>query len=209
MSYFYDATKGPTLTKAGWHPMAGRFGIFGSSAGSKAAEKAKPLIKQQISDVQGREAGLTEYFEGLKGLTEEEKLLASQGRDVEISKGKTARKASELGHLSSLEDFLNQSYSIGSESDSRIGKADFATLSDPQAEFQKKLRRSKVGSAEDMQRLRDESMGQDITSGDLGYRKTQLGFKRGELQLGMEETKAMQGIQDQLFQLQESLTEYT
>jgi hypothetical protein len=52
-------------------------------------------------------------------------------------------------------------------------------------------------------------MGQDITSGDLGYRKTQLGFKRGELQLGMEETKAMQGIQDQLFQLQEALSEYS
>lgn len=192
-----------------WHPASGKFGIFGETAGSKEAIKNRQRVKAQISDVEGRGAGLTEYFEGLKGLTEEEKLIASQGRDVEISKGKTARKASELGHLSSLENFLNESYSIGSESDSRIGKADFATLSDPQAEFQKKLRRSKVGSAEDVQRLRDESMGQDITSGDLGYRKTQLGFERGELQLGMEETKAMQGIQDQLFQLQEALGEYS
>ena len=192
-----------------WHPASGKFGVFGETAGSKEAKKNRQRVKAQISDVEGRGAGLTEYFEGLKGLTEEEKVLASQGRDVELSKGRTARKASELGHLTSLEDFLNKSYSIGSESDSRIGKADFATLSDPQAEFEKKLRRSKVGSAEDMQRLRDESMGQDITSGDLGYRKTQLGFKRGELQLGMEETKAMQGIQDQLFQLQEALGEYS
>ena len=192
-----------------WQPASGKWGIFGETAGSKAATKASNLIRGQISDVRGREAGLAEYFEGLKGLTEEEKILASQGRDVELAKGRTTRKASELGHLSSLENFLNESYSISSESDSRIGKADFATLSDPQAEFQKKLRRSKVGSAEEMQRLRDESMGQDITSGDLGYRKTKLGFKRGELQLGMEETKAMQAIQDQLFQLQESLTEYT
>tara|TARA_R110002110_G_scaffold93858_8_gene243858 strand:+ start:24 stop:650 length:627 start_codon:yes stop_codon:yes gene_type:complete len=206
---YVKAKKGPSWTKAGWHPAAGKWGIFGETAGSKSAKRAKSLISGQISDVQGRKAGLTEYFEGLKGLTEEEKILASQGRDVELSKGRTARKASELGHLSSLENFLNESYSISSESDSRIGKADFATLSDPQAEFQKRLRRSKVGSAEDMQRLRDESMGQDITSGDLGYRKTQLGFKRGELQLGMEETKAMQAIQDQLFQLQEALGEYT
>jgi len=192
-----------------WHPASGKFGVIGETAGSKAAKKASRLIKGQIGDVRGREAGLTEYFEGLKGLTEEEKLLASQGRDVELAKGRTTRKASELGHLSSLEDFLNKSYTIGDEKDARVSQKDFATLSDPQAEFQKKLRRSKVGSAEEMQRLRDESMGQDITSGDLGYRKTQLGFKRGELQLGMEETKAMQAIQDQLFQLQESLTEYT
>ena len=192
-----------------WHPASGKWGFIGETAGSTAATKASNLIRGQISDVQDREAGLAEYFEGLKGLTEEEKILASQGRDVELAKGRTTRKASELGHLTSLEDFLNESYTIRTEKDTRVSQKDFATLSDPQAEFQKKLRRSKVGSAEEMQRLRDESMGQDITSGDLGYRKTQLGFKRGELQLGMEETKAMQAIQDQLFQLQESLTEYT
>lgn len=205
MGYYNKAKK----TGTRWHPASGNWGVFGSTAGAKSAKKNKSRVEQQISDVEGRGAGLGEYFDNLRGLADEDKALARQGRDVELDKGRTAKKSSELGYLSGLEDFLNESYNIGSESDARVGKANFATATDPQEEYMKKLRRNKVGTAEDTQRLRDEAMGQDITSGDLGYRKTQLGFKRGELQLGMEETKAMQELEDQLFQLREALTSYS
>ena len=101
------------------------------------------------------------------------------------------------------------SYNIGAESDAMVSKKDLATATDPTEQFKLLTRRRKIQSGEEAQRLRDTSMGLDVADADLGYRQKRLGFDRAELELGMEETKAMQDLKDQLFQLEEALTQYT
>jgi len=148
-------------------------------------------------------------FTGLKDLSGAEKELFEQGVDVNLEKTRIAKDASEAGYLSSLENFLMDSYNIGAESDAMVSKKDLATATDPTEQFKLLTRRRKIQSGEETQRLRDTSMGLDVADADLGYRQKRLGFDRAELQLGMEETKAMQDLKDQLFQLEEALTQYT
>lgn len=191
-----------------WHPSSGKWGFF-ETKGSKNARLSASRIREQQRDVEGRKESVEDYFSGLQALSRDERDIASAQRYSDIEKGKVAKEASEQGYLSTLEDFLAKSYTIGSESDARVGKKDLATLEDPQEQFMLQMRRNQIGGVQDAQRLRERAMGHDITSGDLSYRQKELGFKRGELQLGMEETRAMQDLRDQLFQLEESLQDYT
>jgi hypothetical protein len=200
---------GKIKTKSKWHPMSGDWGIFGSTKGADQARENRSRIYRQMQDVRGREEGVEAYFSGLRDLSEAERELFEQGVDVNLEKTRTAKDASEAGYLSSLENFLMDSYNISSEADARVGKKDLATLTDPTEQFKLKARRRQIESGEEAQRLRDRSMGLDVADADLGYREKRLGFDRAELQLGMEETKAMQDLRDQLFSLEESLAQYS
>ena len=192
-----------------WHPAAGDWGILGSTEGADQARANRSRIYRQMEDVRGREQGVQDYFAGLKDLSGAEKELFEQGVDVNLEKTRTAKDASEAGYLSSLENFLMDAYNIGAESDAMVSKKDLATATDPTEQFKLLTRRRKIQSGEEAQRLRDTSMGLDVADADLGYRQKRLGFDRAELELGMEETKAMQDLKDQLFQLEEVLTQYT
>ena len=192
-----------------WHPMAGDWGIFGSTKGAEQARENRSRIYRQMQDVRGREQGVQDYFSGLKDLSGAERELFEQGVDVNLEKTRTAKDASEAGYLSSLENFLMDSYNIGAESDAMASKRDLATLTDPAEQFKLMSRRRQIESGEEAQRLKDRSMGLDVADANLGYRQKRLGFDRAELQLGMEETRAMQDLKDQLFQLEEALTQYT
>tara|TARA_Y100001951_G_C11188945_1_gene210301 strand:+ start:100 stop:690 length:591 start_codon:yes stop_codon:yes gene_type:complete len=192
-----------------WHPMAGDWGIFGSTKGAEQARENRSRIYRQMQDVRGREQGVQDYFSGLRDLSGAERELFEQGVDVNLEKTRTAKDASEAGYLSSLENFLMDSYNIGAESDAMASKRNLATLTDPAEQFKLMSRRRQIESGEEAQRLKDTSMGLDVADADLGYRQKRLGFDRAELQLGMEETRAMQDLKDQLFQLEEALTQYT
>ena len=192
-----------------WHPASGDWGILASTEGADQARANRSRIYRQMEDVRGREQGVQDYFAGLKDLSGAEKELFEQGVDVNLEKTRTAKDASEAGYLSSLENFLMDSYNIGAESDAMVSKKDLATATDPTEQFKLLTRRRKIQSGEEAQRLRDTSMGLDVADADLGYRQKRLGFDRAELELGMEETKAMQDLKDQLFQLEEALTQYT
>jgi len=192
-----------------WHPMAGDWGVFGSTEGADQARENRSRIYRQMQDVRGREQGVQDYFSGLKDLSGAERELFEQGVDVNLEKTRTAKDASEAGYLSSLENFLMDSYNIGAESDAMVSKRGLATLTDPAEQFKLMSRRRQIESGEEAQRLKDTSMGLDVADADLGYRQKRLGFDRAELQLGMEETRAMQDLKDQLFQLEEALTQYT
>tara|TARA_X000001388_G_scaffold21065_1_gene14050 strand:+ start:4729 stop:5319 length:591 start_codon:yes stop_codon:yes gene_type:complete len=192
-----------------WHPASGDWGFLGSTEGADQARANRSRIYRQMEDVRGREQGVQDYFTGLKDLSGAEKELFEQGVDVNLEKTRTAKDASEAGYLSSLENFLMDSYNIGAESDAMVSKKDLATATDPTEQFKLLTRRRKIQSGEETQRLRDASMGLDVADADLGYRQKRLGFDRAELQLGMEETRAMQDLKDQLFQLEEALTQYT
>ena len=192
-----------------WHPASGDWGILGSTEGADQARANRSRIYRQMEDVRGREQGVQDYFDGLKDLSGAEKELFDQGVHVNLEKTRTAKDASEAGYLSSLENFLMDSYNIGAESDAMVSKKDLATATAPTEQFKLLTRRRKIQSGEEAQRLRDTSMGLDVADADLGYRQKRLGFDRAELELGMEETKAMQDLKDQLFQLEEALTQYT
>ncbi len=189
--------------------MAGDWGIFGSTKGAEQARENRSRIYRQMQDVRGREQGVQDYFSGLRDLSGAERELFEQGVDVNLEKTRTAKDASEAGYLSSLENFLMDSYNIGAESDAMASKRNLATLTDPAEQFKLMSRRRQIESGEEAQRLKDTSMGLDVADADLGYRQKRLGFDRAELQLGMEETRAMQDLKDQLFQLEEALTQYT
>ena len=192
-----------------WHPASGDWGFLGSTEGADQARENRSRIYRQMQDVRGREQGVQDYFSGLKDLSGAERELFEQGVDVNLEKTRTAKDASEAGYLSSLENFLMDSYNIGAESDAMVSKRGLATLTDPVEQFKLMSRRRQIESGEEAQRLKDTSMGLDVADADLGYRQKRLGFDRAELQLGMEETRAMQDLKDQLFQLEEALTQYT
>ena len=192
-----------------WHPAAGDWGIFGSTAGADQARNARSAIQKQIQDIQSREEGLEEYFGGLRNINERENQLTADLRGVELAQGRTAKAGSQQGYLSSLENFLTSSYNIGSESDARISRANLATENNPQEMFALQQRRKAIEQTADAQRIKDESMGQGMTASDLAFRQKQIGQERGDLQLGMEETRAQQQLTDQLFQLREALNQYS
>tara|TARA_R100001443_G_scaffold87273_1_gene93814 strand:+ start:183 stop:773 length:591 start_codon:yes stop_codon:yes gene_type:complete len=192
-----------------WHPAAGDWGIFGSTEGADQARKARTAIQQQMQDIQGRREGLTEYFEGLRGFNQRENELTEALRETELAQGRTAKAGSQQGYLSSLENFLTSSYNIGSESDARVSRANLATANNPQEMFALQQRRRAVEQTADAQRIKDESMGQNLTASDLAFRQKQIGQERADLQLGMEETRSQQQLSDQLFQLREALNQYS
>jgi len=192
-----------------WHPAAGDWGIFGSTEGADQARKARTAIQQQMQDIQGRREGLTEYFEGLRGFNQRENELTEALRETELAQGRTAKAGSRQGYLSSLENFLTSSYNIGSESDARVSRANLATVNNPQEMFALQQRRRAVEQTADAQRIKDESMGQNLTASDLAFRQKQIGQERADLQLGMEETRSQQQLSDQLFQLREALNQYS
>tara|TARA_R100001443_G_scaffold570_2_gene2334 strand:- start:361 stop:822 length:462 start_codon:yes stop_codon:yes gene_type:complete len=108
---------------AKWHPASGKWGIFGETSGSKEAKKSLQRIDQAIADLEGREQNITGYYQEM---------------------GKLEQDALQRKKFSELENFLDQSYNIKTESEERASKTGFANMFDPNAEMaQEKLKRQR------------------------------------------------------------------
>lgn len=90
-----------------WHPHSGSFGVFGETAGTKSARKAKKEIEKQTAVLEQRIPEIEKSFATLQ---------AVQSRNQ------------ELRGLSELENFLNKSYDIRRESEVAEGRTGFATI---------------------------------------------------------------------------------
>ena len=115
-----------------WHPASGKWGPLGETSGSKQAREASRMIGESIADIQSRSGGINEYFRRV-GLLREQEI--------------------EDDTLSGLEKFLNQSYDIKSESEEKMSKIGFASVSTPELdETMKSLRSSQEDLIDDSRR---------------------------------------------------------
>tara|TARA_R100000655_G_C2990924_1_gene193108 strand:+ start:1525 stop:1986 length:462 start_codon:yes stop_codon:yes gene_type:complete len=92
---------------AKWHPKSGKWGIFGETSGSKQARKASASIGRFLGDLENRRKDITSFYSDLKALEDD-------------------RAEGEM--LSSLEDFLDKSYNIKSESEEVAAKTNLPTV---------------------------------------------------------------------------------
>jgi len=92
---------------AKWHPASGKWGIFGETSGSKQARKASASIDRFLGDLENRKEDITSFYSDLRALEDD-------------------RAEGEM--LSSLENFLNQSYNIKTESEEMAGKTNLPTV---------------------------------------------------------------------------------
>jgi|TARA_R100000030_G_scaffold96904_1_gene85467 hypothetical protein len=90
-----------------WHPASGKFGIFGSTSGSKQARKATREIDRMLANLGNRRDEITSYFDDLSAIEDE-------------------RSESEM--LSGLEQFLEKSYNIQTESEETFGRTNLPTI---------------------------------------------------------------------------------
>ena len=117
---------------AKWHPASGKWGPLGETSGSKQAKEASRMIGESIADIQSRSGGINEYFRRV-GLLREQEI--------------------EDETLSGLEKFLNQSYNIKSESEERMSRLGFASVSTPELDdTMKPLRASQEDLIDDSRR---------------------------------------------------------
>tara|TARA_R100001443_G_scaffold82630_1_gene89564 strand:+ start:3771 stop:4232 length:462 start_codon:yes stop_codon:yes gene_type:complete len=108
---------------AKWHPASGKWGIFGETSGSKEAKKATKRIDQTIADLESRGQNITGYYQEI---------------------GKLEQDALQRKKFSELENFLDQSYNIKTESEERASKTGFKNMFDPNEQMAKdKLKRQR------------------------------------------------------------------
>jgi len=222
MGRFYKAKK-VRLTNIGWHPAKGRFGLFETS-GSSQAKKATKALDSAIGNVRNRKQGVLDFYDELadyqakeEAIFGEEKELFKESKALDTKKNVLGREAGQHGYLSSMENFLMDSYNLGFKSDSLASRKNLASTSASPEEYLNKVnRRRGIGSAQEAQTLQDLSFRQGITEQGLGHRQQELGFEQKELgferartQLDMEELKQLQAIEDMLAQLKLEKTQYT
>jgi len=108
-----------------WHPASGNWGIFGRTQGAKVAEKTGDFIEDQKEEISLRRNELEGFFSQSKDMIEE----------------------------SSLSKFLNDSYSINTESEQRKGRSNLASVFDLNSEKAKQNLKDSSESNFNMQLL--------------------------------------------------------
>ena len=181
-------------TEAGWHPASGKWGILGQTKASKQAGQASSQISKTLADVEGRKEGVEDYFNALRGFQQREEGFASAGNQLQ-------RDANQVGYLTSMENFLMDSYNIGFKSDSTASKRNFASA-DPMTQFIKESRRRGISASQDQQNIKDKSFA-------LGIGKQSLDAERARAKLDMDEIKQIQEIEDLLTELRMEKTRYS
>ena len=101
-----------------WHPASGKWGILGETQGSKQARKNKGSLSGMVGTIKERIPEIKEYYSEVGNI--QDQIVESQ-------------------NLSTLDEFLNQSYSINMESDEKIAKTGFAKIEDTSGERKKRL----------------------------------------------------------------------
>lgn len=99
-----------------WHPASGQYGWLGSTKGYKQSERAKTEIDRLIKTIEARRPQIQQYYNEIGSMTESQ---------------------NELKNLTELDRFLDTSYNLERESEKKIAKTDFATITDIDGERKK------------------------------------------------------------------------
>lgn len=111
---FWDRITGKE--ESTWYPSGGEYGWFGETKGKKQADRAKAEIDRLIQTIEGRRPQIQKYYGEIGAMTE---------------------KQNELKNLTELDKFLDTSYNLERESEKKIAKTNFATITDIDGERKK------------------------------------------------------------------------
>jgi len=108
-------------------------------------------------------------------------------KDFYKGMGDIASAEKNIGDLSALENFLTSSYDIKRASEEKLGKTGLATIKDRGSDMtQRRLRRKQ----------------------ELDQKSRDLSFQKGQINLGMQESKDLYSLEDLIRQLEMERTNY-
>lgn len=144
---------------AKWHPASGKWGIFGETQGSKQARRNKKSIDKMTETLEGRRPEIKQFYSEMGDINE---------------------RVRENKRLTELDKFLNSSYDIRQESDKRVARTNFATVTDIEA-------KRKMDRMNTQKKRADEMFGLQSTL--------------DEIKLGREEKRELNTLDDLINQL--------
>ena len=144
---------------AKWHPASGKWGILGETQGSKQARRNKKSIDEMTSTLEDRRPQIGQFYSEIGDINE---------------------RVRENRRLTELDKFLNSSYDIRQESDKRVARTNFATVTD--VETKRKMDRMNT-----QKKRADEMFGLQSTL--------------DEIKLGREEKRELNTLDDLINQL--------
>lgn len=101
-----------------WHPASGKWGILGETQGSKQARSNKAKIDDMTQTIEQRRPQISQFYSEIGGIN---------------------KNIRENKRLSELDKFLNSSYNIKSESESKVARTNLATVTDIASERKKDM----------------------------------------------------------------------
>tara|TARA_R100000908_G_C3756926_1_gene151771 strand:- start:6212 stop:6670 length:459 start_codon:yes stop_codon:yes gene_type:complete len=144
---------------AKWHPASGKWGPLGETQGSKQARRNKKSIDEMTSTLENRRPQIGQFYSEMGDINE---------------------RVRENRRLTELDKFLNSSYDIRQESDRRVARTNFATITDVEA-------KRKMDRMNTQKKRADEMFGLQSTL--------------DEIKLGREEKKELNTLDDLINQL--------
>jgi len=144
---------------AKWHPASGKWGILGETQGSKQARRNKKSIDKMTETLEGRRPEIRQFYSEMGDINE---------------------RVRENRRLTELDKFLNSSYDIRQESDKRVARTNFATITDVEA-------KRKMDRMNTQKKRADEMFGLQSTL--------------DEIKLGREEKRELNTLDDLINQL--------
>jgi len=135
--------------KNSWHPASGQYGWLGSTKAYKQGQRAIGEIDRLIETIEARRPQIQEYYNEIGTMTESQ---------------------NELKKLTELDRFLDTSYNLERESEKKIAKTDFATITDVDGKRKKELYQDQRGRD-----VKLANINQDLQRINLGQKeKTDL-----------------------------------
>jgi len=144
---------------AKWHPASGKWGPLGETQGSKQARSNKRRIDEMTRTLEGRRPEIRQFYSEMGDINE---------------------RIRENRRLTELDKFLNSSYDIRQESDKRVARTNFATITDVEA-------KRKMDRMNTQKKRADEMFGLQSTL--------------DEIKLGREEKRELNTLDDLINQL--------
>tara|TARA_R100000734_G_C3307706_1_gene98281 strand:- start:375 stop:833 length:459 start_codon:yes stop_codon:yes gene_type:complete len=144
---------------AKWHPASGKWGPLGETQGSKQARSNKRRIDEMTRTLEGRRPEIRQFYSEMGDINE---------------------RVRENRRLTELDKFLNSSYDIRQESDKRVARTNFATITDVEA-------KRKMDRMNTQKKRADEMFGLQSTL--------------DEIKLGREEKRELNTLDDLINQL--------
>ena len=200
------------MSSAKWHPAEGEFGIFGDTApgspeerAAKAeADKGLAALGQYQAQVEGRQADITEYYEGQRGIIGQQYDLKEQGIGLSREQLGVQREGIGVQESQALTSFLGDAYSLRSQSDASRATGGLAYSGGKERKIER--RQATMG---DMMRSRQDQFdiarqGLDISGRGLDLQLEQLGLSEArELSdLARSQDIDYAQIEDLLYQLE-------
>lgn len=200
------------MSSAKWHPASGNFGIFGDTApgspeerAAKAeADKGLAALGQYQENVEGRQADISEYYEGQRGLVGQQFDLREQGIGLSREQLGVQREGVDIQESQALTSFLGDAYSFRSQSDVSRATGGLAFSGGKE----RKIERRQATMGDMMSGRQDQydmtRRGLDISSRGLDLQLQQLGLSESKelSDLARSQDIDMAQIEDLLYQLE-------